>query len=315
MKKFLCKLLTYTVLVSVVIATLDLIYIYKTLDSEEAKFRNVPDGIQICNFGSSHGLNGFNYEDAKRKYVCFNFGLGGQRPYFDEKILRNYSNNIRKGAAVFIVLSHFSFFGKYGAENSRFSSMNRRYYKFLSPDLIDYYDRKTDIYVNYLPAFVSGNIVTFLKTMLIPHKDLWENATDREFSLIHGMRRYNNFIARNKDRFGRRNHNQENIDTLYRIIEICRNIGATPILITTPYLNEYNNAVKENDPEFYTYFYGVINEITKNTGVKYYDYSSDERYSNDYRLFVNTDHLNRRGARLFTNNLLREVLEIDVTAD
>ncbi|MBQ6970979.1 MAG: hypothetical protein IJP86_01340 [Synergistaceae bacterium] len=96
------------------------------------------------------------------------------------------------------------------------------------------------------------------------------------------------------------------------MIETCRQLGATPILITTPYLSEYNEAVRQNDPEFYADFYSVIGEPVKKTGVKYYDYSSDERYSNDYSLFFDNDHLNRKGARIFTDNILREILGVNV---
>ena len=92
------------------------------------------------------------------------------------------------------------------------------------------------------------------------------------------------------------------------MIQLCRDKDIEPILVTTPYLAEYPNAAKENDPSFFNDFYGVIAEIQANTGVRYYDYSSDERFSSRYDLFINTDHLNREGARQFTNILMEEVL-------
>lgn len=40
----------------------------------------------------------------------------------------------------------------------------------------------------------------------------------------------------------------------------------------------------------------------------FYDYAFDERFSNSYNLFFNSDHLNKEGARLFTNILMDETV-------
>lgn len=312
MKKFLIRLLVYTSLVIIVIVILNFAYSLRNSDGT-AKMQHVPDGIQICNFGSSHGLNDFNYEDIEKNYVYFNFALGGQSLLYDNRILMNFKDKIKEGANVFIVISHFSFFGIVPeTEAADFLSKNRRYYTFLSPELIKCYDRKTDFYVNYMPALVSDNLMSFLGVLLLPPENLWDTSTDRKEALKHGYSRHKYFFRGMKDIQGRLIFRPERLKALYSMIEICKQIKATPILITTPYLKEYNDAVKQNEPEFYGKFYSIIEEVVKNTGVKYYDYSSDERYCNDYSLFINTDHLNRKGARIFTDNLLQEVLGIDV---
>ena len=51
---------------------------------------------------------------------------------------------------------------------------------------------------------------------------------------------------------------------MYDIIKLCRDHGLTPVLITTPMLSEYTDAVTENDPEFFGDFYGVIDEVVEN---------------------------------------------------
>lgn len=314
MKKFLRRLTTYTALVVVIIAALNLVYSYRQSDGTE-KMLSVPDGIQICNFGSSHGLNGFSYEDAEERYVCFNFGLGGQSLLYDNRILTHYRDKIRTGAAVFIVISHFSLFGLPDADQSNFLSKNRRYYTFLPPELIEHYDRKTDFFVNFLPALVSDNLIKFLETMLtmlLPPKHWEEDSTTHEDALKYSSLRSKAFLDGMNDRKGRRIRKHEAFQALYSMINICRQIGATPILITTPYLKEYNDAMRQNDPEFYADFHSVMSEVVSKTGVKHYDYSSDERYTNDTSLFTDADHLNRKGAVLFTDNILREILGINI---
>ena len=106
----------------------------------------------------------------------------------------------------------------------------------------------------------------------------------------------------------------EAIEALYGMIELCHEIGAVPILITTPLLNEYNDIIKQRDAKFYDDFYSLVHEVSDKTGTRYYDYSHDERYVDNHELFIDSDHMNLRGSRIFTDNLLREVLGINVTA-
>lgn len=111
---------------------------------------------------------------------------------------------------------------------------------------------------------------------------------------------------KNSDNSMKRNENE--LAALYSIIDICREENATPIMITTPFLKEYNDTVAENDPAFYEDFYGIINEVSARTGTPYYDYSRDERFSGDYSLFSDTTHLNREGGLKFTKIVTEEVL-------
>lgn len=76
------------------------------------KFFNMPEGIQICNFGSSHGLNGFNYDGVSDKFSCFNFSLHSQTLMYDYRILKHYVNHIKEGGIVFVIISYFSLFGE-----------------------------------------------------------------------------------------------------------------------------------------------------------------------------------------------------------
>lgn len=328
MKKFLTNLFVYASVLILLVLAINAAYIYRIASVDEGPmgirkydgtfdsvFNDVPDNIQICNFGSSHGQCDFNYEDFDGKYTCFNFGMSGQTLLYDFRILQNFSGKFKKGATVFILLSHFSFFGPSEENDPVFLPTNRRYYKFLPPKFISHYDKKTDFYVNYMPALITDNIAELLKTMFFQPDDLWNQTTNREKALKHAYPRCEHFITNRKDRNGRRLYKQDAIDALYGMIEFCRKIGVTPILITTPNLREYDDAVRKNDPDFFNDFYSFIDEVVRKTGVKYYDYYSDERYINDYSLFRDNDHFNRKGARIFTDNLIRDVLGIDITAD
>lgn len=241
MKKFLRELFIFISILSAVIAALNFVY-YRGEEHDTKKMLNIPHGIQICNFGSSHGTRSFNYEDAGKNYMCFNFAVSGQSLPYDNRILMRYKDRIQKGAAVFIVISHFSLFGLPDAMKANFLSKNRRYYKFLPPELIEHYDRKTDFYVNYMPALVSDNIITFWtsfwENIFFSPEDAWNKewskTTNRNAVLKHAKLRAKYFIEGSQDSNGRRIYNHEAVNALCNMIETCCNIGATPILITTP---------------------------------------------------------------------------------
>ena len=321
MKKFILKLLAYAAIISSLTARINAYYIMNTENDSEIK--GVPQLIQICNFGSSHGLNSFNYEDAGEKFVCFNFALSSQPLLYDYRVLQHYRNMIKPGATVFIVISYFSFFGKPEVESDSFLARNMRYYKFLPSELIIAYDWTTDMYINYLPALSPEGLAATIKLLFGVAKkddtkkndndnDYWDRTTDAEYVASDAIKAYRRHIAVQRDENGVRMRRKESFESLYGIIELCREIGARPMLVITPYLLEYTDAVRKNDPEFFRDFYSVIEEIRQKTGLEYYDYAFDERFCRDYSLFMNADHLNRKGARKFTDILLLEALSIDV---
>ena len=99
---------------------------------------------------------------------------------------------------------------------------------------------------------------------------------------------------------------EEEVQSLYAIIELCKEIGAIPVLVTTPYLAEYTDLVVENQPEFLPYFYSLVKKVSEDTETPYYDYAFDQRFQHDYSLFKDSDHLNQYGALVFTEILLQE---------
>lgn len=311
MKKFLNKLFLYVLVVSLITLGINLLYI-KVVEDDDI-VTDVPDNIQFCNFGSSHGLYDFNYQDVEGQYTCFNFALTSQSLLYDYRILQHYKNKIRKGAVVFITVSYFSFFGKPEHEGKTFASKNKRYYKFLPGELITEYDWKTDVFVNYFPALSLESLVKLVKALLHLNKQSNEDLNITKID-DDAMAAYKRHIADKFDSKGERLHNQEAFDSIYGLINLCREIGARPIMITPSYFHKYIETIKNNDPNFFDDFYSIINEIIRNTGCEYYDYAFDDRLRWDYTLFRDSDHMNRKGARLFTDYVLREVLSVDITA-
>jgi hypothetical protein len=95
--------------------------------------------------------------------------------------------------------------------------------------------------------------------------------------------------------------NQQNTDCLRRIISICKENGINPVLITTPFLREYNDLVPD---AFLTLQQTYLNALADEFEIPYYDFSRDARFLDRHDLFLNSDHLNDTGGLMFTDMIL-----------
>lgn len=230
---------------------------------------------------------------------------------YDSRLLKNYRDSISKDAVVFITISYFSFFGIDEVDTEDFESKNKRYYTILPADFIKNYKISTDIAETFCSLYVAKE--KLMTVLLGKSQDnsavQWEWITNEENIEAGVEAAYSrHFVAGKLDDGGNLICNKEEITALYEMIAICREIGATPILITTPFLSEYTDKAQECAAESLSEFYRIIYQVIEDTDVKYYDYSIDERFKDEYSLFMNCDHLNKEGARVFTDILIEEVL-------
>ena len=315
MKRFIYNLLVYVIILSMIMVALNLIYGRShNTNPDTNKFIHMPDVIQICNFGTSHSMRAFNYGDFKSDYDCFNFALTAQRLSYDYRIFQYYGDHVVEGSVVFIGISYISLFGPDEVDDDGFAIKNERYYSILPAPLIKEYDLKTDLCVRFFPALVTSTsdlIVALLGQSEATYNKSWQTTATTEDIRKSAVERAN-AQAGNKeqyyDRDGNRIENQKEIDALYALIRGCQEKGAIPILITTPFLQEFTDAVKESAPDFYDHFYSIMDQVVQDTGVEYYDYAFDERFTHKYSWFSDADHINMEGARNFTNILMEEVV-------
>ena len=316
MKKFLMRMLLLLLIVGLATGGINALYMHNFVNAgtmgswknDNAYIGEVPAGIQVCNFGSSHAYYGFNYEAFEDELVCFNFALPSQSLSYDVRILRNYVDRLAPGATVLITVSYSSFFGGKETDSPDFYAKNKRYYHFLSPENIKEYDADTAFFVKYLPS-LTVNTVKLANTLIGRHlvTDIWQGTTSAEGAAKHAQKRYLDHIAANVDPTGKRIVNCEEIQAVTDMILFCREYGARPVLVTTPYLAEYPAAVREHDAVFFDDFEGIMKEIIRETRVTWLDYQNDDRFSDRYDWFFNSDHLNREGAAAFTAVLLQDI--------
>ena len=81
------------------------------------------------------------------------------------------------------------------------------------------------------------------------------------------------------------------------MIDLCKELNVIPVLVTMPMTGAYSDTVQSIDKDFFPTYYKLMNEIAEEKNVMYLDYRYDERLSDDYNLFLDSDHLNNNGAK------------------
>ncbi len=324
MKAFFLKVLAICTVVALLLGLLNYAFLQADTDERDAmsdvtKFKKVPSGIQICNLGSSHGRDGFNYSNHQDR-VCFNFAVSAQSLVYDSRILEYYKKNMAPGATVFILASYFSFYGIPEDKEEGFNSKNMRYYTFLPPRYITDFDPAMIIWSRFPVLRQYEKLVTMAREQILRKKSNNKSIntyTDngQELSIDYsalekiGLKTAEEHVSKTHvDENGSLITRQESIDAVYDMIKTCREIGARPILLTMPYTKYYVEGVEKITPGFFENYHSIIMDIIEKTGIEYYDYSRDTRFYEHPELFRDTDHLNTRGSELFTDILFDEVI-------
>lgn len=309
MKKFVVKVLVFVLIVSGFVFVANNRYIKN--DQSDAKFiqkfENVPYGIQICNLGSSHGLFGFNYDELSSNYVCFNFGLLSQSLTYDYILLQNYKEHLDEYAIVFIPVSFCIINRIDETEMDDFKSKNSRYYSFLPREDIKEYSYSEKFY-SMFPSLCSRDGLMYVLTHQMEKWNYWESSAEYIDIEADAERVYREHFV--EYRVTDSLFNQNEVNAVYDIIELCKENNFIPVLITTPLLTEYTQSIQKHEPDYLESYSRLIKEIADSTNCAYYDYSKDSRMVHNKSLFIDADHLNYFGARDFVYYLTHEVSDL-----
>lgn len=309
MRKFLLTILSFACCVTLLIMGINALYVCQDHRDQyyTDRFLSIPDKITVCNVGSSHGYYSFNYEGLQEEgESCFNFAFSAQYPSYDLVMLQHFGKHLAPGCLVFIPLSDYLLFGGGLEEDDDFAAINRRYYKIFSKEEIKRYDPWTGFLVNKMPVLDAGaDLFRGMEGKLVLDHSEWDRTADDidlEGDLQYSFERH--FAKGKRDEKGNLIYNQEEINAVYSMISLCKTKGWRPVLITTPLLKEYSERALQDGKDQMEAFHRLVDQIAKETDTPYYDYSLDKRFVNDHSLFMDGDHLNRKGATHFTHMLL-----------
>lgn len=260
------------------------------------RFLDAPKEIQVANLGSSHGQNGFSYLNHP-ELASVNLAYGYQTLDQDERVLENYIDRFAKGSTLYIPISSFSLIGE-PSTRSDILALNRRFYYFMRRDLIiDFSWRE------WLAAISPGLFYPSWRAEYW-NTDEFDAVANRTADPSGAQRdaetTVEGHILMYQTNAGY-SIRQDNVDCLTRMIALCREHDVTPVLITTPFLREYNDLIPE---DFLAVQLPFLASFSVEQGVRYLDFSRDSRFIDSYDLFVNSTHLNSDGALLFTDLVL-----------
>lgn len=277
---------------------------YRHLNDTD-KFMNVPYDLDLINLGSSHGLNGFNYEETGVK--AYNMALAAQGFYYDYRILTQYSDHLSDGAVVLLPISYFSPYQAYQGE--KFDQFNMRYYRFMDPKNIKFFNPIEYIRYKQFPVMFAGEHIKYLFADRETLKADWEMVDYNKFGetgiIEEGKTRaehhMKNIIEIGKD------NKETALSELRNTIDFCYEKGYKPVLVTTPLHYEYKKHFSET---FMNEFLSDIESLRDDYSILYLDYS--DFMSTETDIFMDSDHLNSKGRKMFTNAIVEDLKQRDI---
>lgn len=279
---------------------------YDTYWQGAQKFWNVNTfGLDVINLGSGAAVHAFDYSEASVKGM--NWALAPQSLVHDNNILRNYFSYLREGAVVIITICPFScLYSKYD------KNANFKYYTFLHPaTIIDFDDNERTRALTIMSdpfksmplqsiKLTTSEILRFLKQKVKPKKTQVElkstadgilNAWKEQFGISNISEPLSvQHLSEQKSR-------REKLD---EIIEFCKERDLKPVVVIPPM---HHTITDQFSTEFLDNY---LNKFLNGIEAPVYNYMFKYAYEDQY--FSTALFLNQKGACMFTNRLLKELL-------
>ncbi len=303
MKKFIKNIIIFSSIVLIPFLIVNYLYI-KTdgpfLKTDTYWLKNYPAEIEVVNLGNSHAYYGFNYENDK----YHNLSTLGQTMYYNYQMLDEVKDNLAEDATVIIPISIFEFYYDMEYYYTANPTYNNRYYRLLSNDKIYNYDFENFVENEVFPIFTAQNKLEYvLNDRVVPDIKTNEEIKVSEDIELEAKERYKYWDSEVI------NTNQETIDFnvkyFDKIIELCKENNFEPVVVIMPVTDELISNFSE---DYMSNFNKLIDEQkNKYSSVKFLNYLNDDKYITDYSLYMDSDHLNKKGSEMFTNEILNEI--------
>ncbi len=332
------KLAIKLLLIIVPLALLNLLYMQSDYRSDTLKFKNVPYGIQLANTGSSHEELGIDYSQLSSEYTTFNFALGAQTFLYDNHILDEYISHFAEDAVLLIAVNKTSLTSHTPRET--LETYKYRYNQFLSKENIEYWTLNEYIIDRYFPAFSSkhpfkkikeftAGALRKIKHAIVPEKKKI-SASDiimasLSFADKEKLAQMEQVSWKIKDweklfPYAGDIGFEENLFYAMQLLDKCASHGIKPVLISLPITQvmseNFETVYKNLTPTSrttqadYETFIAKIKE--KYPDISILDYTQDEEFTTNYSYFMDVDHLNDKGAEVFSKKLFSDLRDLKI---
>lgn len=92
---------------------------------------------------------------------------------------------------------------------------------------------------------------------------------------------------------------------LQELIHFARQRGVRIIFYTPPYARAYSERMRDKNPELLAHWQQIIRRLVTEEHIEYHDFSRDPRFIDQPDYFGNEDHMNPKGAHVFSRELRR----------
>jgi hypothetical protein len=225
-------------------------------------------------------------------------------------MLKQYTGNFTKKAFVIILIEYYQITQIEAKEHEK--QLTPRYYRILSKRNMYDYSAKENIKFNIFPLLSAGSNIKSIfqdsEPKYFPSNNIMTVKQLQEYSEYH----YKDWMCFDDTHTFSQQCGDEGIifnkSRLCEILDFCISNDFIPILVTTPMTAIFNSVFEKEKPEFFDLFYKFTKDIINEYPfLSYFDYSHDERFTNDISLFSDGDHLNLEGSIKFTEIFLEDL--------
>lgn len=256
-------------------------------------YHTMPDEIDVAVFGSSHAHLAFR--SAPYGDTFFNFALSAQTPKYDLMQMLEFQDRIRPGALVVITVSYPSPF--WSEHNEGFERLQGRYYRVLSPEHIVDYDPIDDFLHKYF-CLMAEDQATIIKSLLAKDALLASQDGNKQLDVSTIEQQQQAKIDDHLAAIMRCYPETDPVmmESYRQMLKLCKENDWKAVLVTPPYLDEYNDCFPD---DFFSTFYEIVGSLSEEYSVPYLNYSHDEWFKDKYSFYRDLDHMNQKGADAF----------------
>lgn len=306
--------LIFTMIFIILFLAINDAYIFFVFDKKTSsrvfrQFNNLEiEGIDTIFFGDSHPARSINPFYIEKSFNYSSLGETYEQTYYKIRQIVNNNPNINN-FVIPIDIHSFSNYRKNPYYNIKYWS------KFIDYNELSFLSEKSKFEILLLDNLpVIGDGIEILRYFINKNKQAeifygWQKEIS-DFSLNeNGLKSAINRIDRQIPNYPLIKDGKL-IKSFYKILDLLKKEGKKIILIKYPLTDEYLTATNKKEinlEKFYSEFYNIS---SNNDNVYLFDYQ--KRYSEKSFLFSDSDHLNYKGAEIFSKEINYEINNIRV---
>lgn len=261
---------------------------------------------EVINLGSTSAVNAFCYDNLNIKAA--NFALSHHPLSGDLAILKNYSSYLKpKGSTVILSLCPFSFL------SGNYQCSDDKYYTLLYPTTLPFYSFRKEQQVKSMKAdplhsytvvgllqdlkhlIIKSNTKILTEEQMSVDAERWIDSWLKEFSLKDFKTPLSLY---NQDAI------EDAATIINEIICFCKERHIQPIMLIPPVYHTLGEIFTLESRK--VIIDSLLEKITDRT-VWFHNYMDDPEFTNDNTLFQNSFLMNKKGAKLFTHRVLKDL--------